>query len=157
MESKALEPIRTLLDQASQTVMGRSCTPESEEAIVDFEKKHNVTLPESYRDLLLYYGACHFGNPALYSVQELDWAYPAFVEAYHEYKREYDLSEDLNPFPIGGFGEGSIAVLERNSGKVLMLIHDYAGDQPFQEVAPHFNGLMEMLAESAIWVQEQMK
>ncbi|MCV9951672.1 hypothetical protein [Paenibacillus sp. BT-177] len=34
---------------------------------------------------MLYYGACHFGDPALYSVQELDWAYPAFVEAYHEY------------------------------------------------------------------------
>lgn len=90
-------------------------------------------------------------------VQELDWAYPAFVEACHEYKKEYDLPEDLNPLPIGGFGEGSIAVLEQNSGKVLMLIHDYAGDYPFQEVAPHFNGLMEMLAGSAIWVQEQMK
>ncbi|PAD29263.1 SMI1/KNR4 family protein [Paenibacillus sp. 7523-1] len=157
MESNALEPIRTLLDQAYQTVMGKSCTPELEQAIADFEKKHNVHLPEAYRELLLYYGACNFGDPALYSVQELDWAYPAFVEAYQEYKREYDLSEDLIPFPIGGFGEGSIAVLEQNSGKVLMLIHDYAGDHPFQEVAPHFNGLMEMLAESAIWVQEQMK
>lgn len=157
MESKALEPIRTLLDQAYQTEMGKSCTPESEHSIVDFEQKHNVILPEPYRDLLLYYGACHFGDPALYSLKELNWAYPTFVEAYQEYEREYDLSEDLNPFPIGGFGEGSIAVLERNSGKVLMLIHDYAGDHPFQEVAPHFNGLMEMLADSAIWVQEQMK
>ncbi|MGD0032106.1 SMI1/KNR4 family protein [Paenibacillus illinoisensis] len=157
MESKALEPIRTLLDQAYQTVMGKSCKPELEQAIADFEKKHNVHLPEAYRELLLYYGACNFGDPALYSVQELDWAYPAFVEAYQEYKREYDLSEDLNPFPIGGFGEGSIAILERNSGKILMLIHDYAGDYPFQEVAPNFNGLMEMLAESAIWFQEQMK
>ncbi|GAB1157758.1 hypothetical protein YWY31_37830 [Paenibacillus illinoisensis] len=80
------------------------------------------------------------------------------MEAYHEYNREYDLpEEDLNPFLIGSFGERSIAVLEQNSGKVLMLIHNYAGDHPFQEVAPHFNGLMEVLAESAIWVQEQMK
>ncbi|MGF9697284.1 SMI1/KNR4 family protein [Paenibacillus sp. MABNR03] len=50
-----------------------------------------------HRALLLKYGACNFGDPALYSVKELDWAYPAFVEAYREYKKEYDRSDDLNP------------------------------------------------------------
>ncbi|MFS0870942.1 SMI1/KNR4 family protein [Paenibacillus xylanilyticus] len=156
MELKGLEQVRDLLDQAYQTNMGRSCIPESEQAIADFEQKYDVRLPAQYRDLLLEYGACNFGGPALYSVKELDWAYPAFVEAYREYEKEYDLPENLNPFPIGGFGEGSIAFLERNSGKVLMLIHDYSGEIPLQEVAKHFNGLMEILAESAIWVQEQM-
>ncbi|WP_434756685.1 hypothetical protein [Paenibacillus amylolyticus] len=63
----------------------------------------------------------------------------------------------LQLFPIGGFGEGSIAVLDETSGKVMILIHDDASDLPLRELEPDFYALMMLLAESAIWVEEQMK
>ncbi len=88
-------------------------------------------------------------------MKELDGAYPEFLEVYREVEKQYELPADLQPFPIGGFGEGSMAVLDQTSGKVLMLIHD-AGELPLREIAVDFNELMTLLAESAIWVQEQM-
>ncbi|MCP1182303.1 SMI1/KNR4 family protein [Paenibacillus sp. 1781tsa1] len=150
-----LEPIRDLLVKAYNTTMGEGCTPEPQQSIENFEQKYNVQLPVAYRALLLEFGACNFGDPALYSAKELDWAYPEFLEVYREVKKEYQLSDDLNPFPIGGFGEGSMAILDQTSGKILMLIHD-AGDTPIREIAVDFNDLMTQLTESAIWVQEQM-
>lgn len=155
MTSIELEPIRDLLVKAYDTTMGEGCTPERQESIEDFEQKHNVRLPGAYRALLLEFGACNFGDPALYSVKELSWAYPDFLEVYREYEKEYELPADLQPFPIGGFGEGSTAILDQSSGKIMMLIHD-AGETPLREIAVDFNELMTMLAESAIWVQEQM-
>lgn len=155
MKSMELEPIRDLLVKAYNTTMGEGCTPETQQGIENFEQKYNVQLPAAYRALLLEFGACNFGDPALYSAKELDWAYPEFLEIYREVKKEYKLSDDLNPFPIGGFGEGSMAMLDQTSGKILMLIHD-AGDTPIREIAVDFNDLMTMLTESAIWVQEQM-
>ncbi|KOY13112.1 SMI1/KNR4 family protein [Paenibacillus xylanivorans] len=156
MKLTELEPIRDLLVEAYHTTMGEGCTPETQQSIEDFEQKLNVKLPVAYRKLLLEFGACNFGDPALYSVKELNWAYPEFLDVYREYEKEYELPPELQPFPIGLFGEGSIAVLDQTSGKVLMLIHD-AGEQPLREIAVDFIELMTMLAESAIWVQEQMK
>ncbi|KAA8747685.1 SMI1/KNR4 family protein [Paenibacillus sp. UASWS1643] len=155
MKSMELEPIRDLLVKAYDTTMGEGCTPETQQSIEDFEQKYNVQLPAAYRALLLEFGACNFGDPALYSAKELDWAYPEFLEVYREVKKEYQLSDDLNLFPIGGFGEGSMAMLDQTSGKILMLIHD-AGDTPIREIAVDFIDLMTQLTESAIWVQEQM-
>ncbi|MGC5775800.1 SMI1/KNR4 family protein [Paenibacillus pabuli] len=156
MKLTELEPIRDLLVEAYNTTMGEGCTLETQQSIEDFEQKYNVKLPAAYRELLLEFGSCNFGDPALYSVKELNWAYPEFQDVYREVEKEYELSADLEPFPIGGFGEGSIAILDQTSGKVLMLIHD-AGEWPLREIAVDFNELMTMLAESAIWVQEQMK
>ncbi len=155
VKSMELEPIRNLLVKAYDTTMGEGCTPETQQGIEEFEQKHNVKLPAAYRALLLEFGACNFGDPALYAVKELNWAYPEFLEVYREVEKEYELSADLQPFPIGGFGEGSMAILDQSSGKIMMLIHD-AGETPLKEIAVDFNELMTMLAESAIWVQEQM-
>jgi hypothetical protein len=42
----------------------------------------------------------------------LDW---------HEYQENYsDIPTDIAPFPIGGFGEGNTAVLDRTTGRVLL-------------------------------------
>ncbi len=90
-------------------------------------------------------------------LKSLDWAYPEFMDAYREYEQEYDMQGGLQLFPIGGFGEGSIAVLDETSGKVMILIHDDASDLPLRELEPDFYALMMLLAESAIWVEEQMK
>jgi hypothetical protein len=57
---------------------------------------------------------------------------------------------DLAPFPIGGFGEGSTAILDQGSGKVFMLIHDCAEDPPLEDIAENFEALLEMLAKAAI-------
>lgn len=150
------EPIRDLLKKAYGTTMGKECKPDTEQDIRAFEQKHNVNIPTAYHALLLEFGACNFGDPALYSVKELNWAYPEFLDVYREYKLEYDLPAELEPFPIGGFGEGSIAILDQTSGKVMMLVHD-AYELPLEDVAVDFNELMTMLAEAAIWVEEQMK
>ncbi|KAA8783016.1 hypothetical protein ABIE27_003070 [Paenibacillus sp. 4624] len=157
MKASELEPIRELLVQAYGTTMGQGSKPETEQDIESFEQKYQVKLPAVYRALLLEFGACNFGDPALFSAKELDWAYPEFLDAYREYEKEYDLPSGLKLFPIGGFGEGSIAVLDETSGKVLMLIHDDASDLPLREIEPDFYRLMMLLAESAIWVEKQMK
>ena len=78
MESIELKPIRDLLVKAYNTTMGEGCTPETQRSIEDFEQKHNVKLPTAYRALLLEFGACNFGDPALYSVKELSWAVSRF-------------------------------------------------------------------------------
>ncbi|WP_145332956.1 SMI1/KNR4 family protein [Paenibacillus xylanexedens] len=157
MRSVELDPIRELLVQAYGTTMGSGSKPETEQDIENFEQKYQVKLPAAYRALLLEFGACNFGDPALYSVKELDWAYPEFLDAYREYEQEYDLPGGLQLFPIGGFGEGSIAVLDETSGKVMMLIHDSGEDVPLVEIESDFCAIMTMHAESAIWVEEQMK
>ncbi|MBY0204741.1 SMI1/KNR4 family protein [Paenibacillus cucumis (ex Kampfer et al. 2016)] len=157
MKFVELDPIRDLLVQAYGTSMGSGSKPETEQDIENFEQKYQVKLPAAYRALLLELGACNFGDPALYSVKELDWAYPEFLDAYREYEKEYDLPGGLKLFPIGGFGEGSIAVLDESSGKVLMLVHDCGDDIPLVEIESDFCALMTMHAESAIWVEEQMK
>ena len=157
MRSVELDPIRELLVQAYGTTMGQGNKPYTEQDIENFEQKYQVKLPSAYRALLLEFGACNFGDPALYSVKELDWAYPEFLDAYREYEKEYDLPGGLKLFPIGGFGEGSIAVLDEISGKVMMLIHDSGEDVPLVEIESDFCALMTMHAESAIWVEEQMK
>lgn len=157
MRSVELEPIRELLVQAYGTTMGQGNKPDTEQDIENFEQKYQVKLPAAYRALLLEFGACNFGDPALYSVKELDWAYPEFLDAYREYEKEYDLPDGLKLFPIGGFGEGSMAVLDESSGKVLMLVHDSGDDVPLVEIESDFCALMTMHAESAIWVEEQMK
>lgn len=88
MASIELQSIRDLLVKAYDTTMGEGCAPETQQSIEDFEQKHNVRLPAAYRALLLEFGACNFGDPALYSVKELSWAYPDFLEVYREYEKE---------------------------------------------------------------------
>lgn len=71
-----------------------------------------MKIPEPYREFLSLYGACHFVDPALYGIKELDWAYPQFKVILTAYRQEYTLPFELDPFPIGGFGEGSMAILD---------------------------------------------
>jgi len=109
-------------------------------------------LPVDYRWLLTTFGAFNFGEePFLHTLEELDGEYPTFVEAYKEYQEGYpDLPKELDPFPIGGFGEGSIAILDQTTGKVMMLIHDCAEDVPLEDVADSFKSLVQESAENLL-------
>ncbi|WP_434756686.1 SMI1/KNR4 family protein [Paenibacillus amylolyticus] len=71
MKSTELEPIRDLLVQAYGTTMGSGSKPETVQDIESFEQKYQVKLPAVYRALLLEFGACNFGDPALFSAKEL--------------------------------------------------------------------------------------
>ncbi|MDR1660960.1 MAG: SMI1/KNR4 family protein [Azoarcus sp.] len=147
-----MNKIFDLLKRAYATDLAADVRPETEEAACAFEEKHGVTLPADYRLLLTTFGAFNFGNdPWLYSLEDLEWAHPSFVETYKEYREGYpDLPDDLDPFPIGGFGEGSIAVLDRATGKIFMLIHDCAEDVPLEDVADSFEGFIRRQAENLL-------
>ncbi|MEC0090805.1 SMI1/KNR4 family protein [Paenibacillus macquariensis] len=118
-------------------------TPESEEDILAFEEKYYCRLPSSYRWLLLHFGSCHFLDPWIDSIRELDWSYPTFVEDYKEYEREYKLAP-RSLFPIGGVGDGSTVVEDLETGQVFILLHDCMEDDPFEKVADRFD---EMILE----------
>ncbi|WP_340004332.1 hypothetical protein MHH52_21295 [Paenibacillus sp. FSL K6-0276] len=67
---------------------------------------------------------------------------------------EYEIPDDLDPFPIGFFGEDSIAILDRKSGKILMLMHDCGEDNPLKDVSENLMELMKSHANSIIEFME---
>ena len=147
-----MQEIHGLLKKAYATELAADCCPEKETDICGFEERHQVKLPADYRWLLLNFGAFQFGEePFLYALSDLGYEYPMFLETYSDYQENYpDLPSDLEPFPIGVFGEGSIAFLNRKDGKVFMLIHDCNDDVPLQEIAPSFFELVKTRAEGIV-------
>jgi hypothetical protein len=150
-----MKEIRDLLKKAYSTTLAKDVCRETEADLRDFEETHGIALPTDYRWLLLEFGAFKFWEePFLYSLKELAEEYPAFMRNWQEYQ-EGERGEDLDPFPIGGFGEGSVAVLDRNSGKILMLIHDCADDAPLEDVAGSLKEMVEKRAKDVIsWSKE---
>jgi hypothetical protein len=155
-----MNEIFDLLKKAYATKLALDAYPETETDIADFEKKYDVKLPADYRWLLMNFGAFQFGeDPFIYTLEDLETQYPAFVEDYKEYQEGYpDLPKDIDPFPVGGFGEGSIAILDRSTEKILMLIHDCADDIPLEDVAISFKELIKQRAENILsWYEERGK
>jgi hypothetical protein len=151
-KKNSMHEIYDLLKKAYATELAKDVCLETEDAINAFERKYEVTLPTDYKWLLLKFGAFNFGeDPYLYTLEDLYWAYPNFLEAYYEYQEGYpDMPKDIEPFPIGGFGEGSIAILDNLTGKVQMLIHDCADDIPLEDVADSFKVLLQQHAENIV-------
>lgn len=140
-----------LLKKAYSSELALECSKETEDSVAAFEKKNNTKIPDDYRTLLIEYGALNFSEePHMYSLEDLEWAYPSFIESYQEYLGEYKMPEELNPFPIGSFGDGSIAILDRDTGKVFMLIHDCYEDVPIEDVADSFTSLVHRQAQSVV-------
>jgi len=71
----------------------------------------------------------------------LDWAYPSFVENYKAYEKAYELAP-RRLFPVGGMGDGSTVVEDLETGQLLILLHDCAEDDPFEELADSFDELI---------------
>ena len=78
--------------------------PEPEDAVKRFESRY-TPIPAEYRWLLLNFGGCYLAEPWIFTLKELEEAYPIFQEAYEDYMSEYDHGPT---FPIGGLGDGSI-------------------------------------------------
>ncbi len=148
-----LSDIKGLLQQAYATTLADQCQPENTQTLSGFEKKFNIKIPTDYRWLLEEFGACYFEDPWLYTIRDLDGEYPQFLHIYAKYQEGYTMPGNIDPFPIGGFGEGSLAFIDQVSGKIFMLIHDCFEDVPIEEIAGSFTELMERKARIAIEIE----
>lgn len=105
--------------------------PEPEDAVKRFESRY-TPIPAEYRWLLLNFGGCYLAEPWIFTLKELEEAYPIFQEAYEDYMSEYDHGPT---FPIGGLGDGSIVFIDLESGRVRGYNCDYAD---LEEIAENF-------------------
>ncbi|WP_342513839.1 SMI1/KNR4 family protein [Sporosarcina sp. FSL K6-1522] len=138
-----LEEIKDSLEKVYASSLAE-IEPELEEDLFIFEKQHQIAIPSEYRKLLKEYGAFNFGQePFIYTLKELSKEYPNFLDTYKEYQEGYDMPENLCPFPIGFFGEGSVAIIDRYTEKVFILLHDAYEDVPLEEIAVDFVSLLK--------------
>ena len=117
--------------------------PEPEDAVKRFESRH-TPIPAEYRWLLLNFGGRYLAEPWIFTLKELEEAYPIFQEAYEDYMSKYDHSP---AFPIGGLGDGSIVFIDLESGRVRGYNCDYAD---LEEIANNFSSLLLSLVEQAL-------
>ena len=83
-------------------------------------------------------------EPWIFTLKELEEAYPIFQEAYEDYMSKYDHSP---AFPIGGLGDGSIVFIDLESGRVRGYNCDYAD---LEEISENFSSLLLGLVEQAL-------
>ena len=114
-----------------------------ENAVKRFENKY-TPIPAEYHWLLLNFGGCYLAEPWIFTLKELEEAYPIFQEAYEDYMSEYDHGPT---FPIGGLGDGSIVFIDLESGRVRGYNCDYAD---LEEIAENFSSLLLGLVEQAL-------
>ena len=117
--------------------------PEPEDAVKRFESRY-TPIPAEYRWLLLNFGGCYLAEPWIFTLKELEEAYPIFQEAYEDYMSEYDHGPT---FPIGGLGDGSIVFIDLESGRVRGYNCDYAD---LEEIDENFSSLLLDLVEQAL-------
>ena len=108
-----------------------------------FESRY-TPIPAEYRWLLLNFGGCYLAEPWIFTLKELEKAYPIFQEAYEDYMSEYDHGP---AFPIGGLGDGSIVFIDLESGRVRGYNCDYAD---LEEIDENFSSLLLGLVEQAL-------
>ena len=160
-----MEKIFQLLETAWPAVKATGLTgcvtaPETEDNLLLFEDKYATHIPKDYRQLLSHFGACHFADPQIYTLNDLDRYYPLFFQQWEEYKKEYPSLNNIDPFPVGSFGDGSVAFLDRNSLKIYILIHDFGifsddvGDFPCELCFENFGELVEMQVEIILYLQQ---
>ena len=113
------------------------------DAVKRFESRY-TPIPAEYRWLLLNFGGCYLAEPWIFTLKELEEAYPIFQEAYEDYMSEYDHGPT---FPIGGLGDGSIVFIDLESGRVRGYNCDYAD---LEEIAENFSSLLLDLVEQAL-------
>ena len=90
------------------------------------------------------FGGCYLAEPWIFTLKELEEAYPIFQEAYEDYMSEYDHGPT---FPIGGLGDGSIVFIDLESGRVRGYNCDYTD---LEEIAENFSSLLLDLVEQAL-------
>ena len=140
----ALEKNRSKIQTAYKvSPFTKGTCPEPEDAVKRFESRY-TPIPAEYRWLLLNFGGCYLAEPWIFTLKELEEAYPIFQEAYEDYMSEYDHGPT---FPIGGLGDGSIVFIDLESGRVRGYNCDYAD---LEEIAENFSSLLLGLVEQAL-------
>lgn len=112
-------------------------------AVKRFESRY-APIPAEYRWLLLNFGGCYLAEPWIFTLKELEEAYPTFQDAFVDYMSE---CEHGPVFPIGGLGDGSIVFLDLESGRVQGYNCDYSN---LEEIANSFSSLLLSLVEQAL-------
>ncbi len=121
--------------------------PEPEDALKQFEARY-APIPLEYHWLLLHFGGCYLAEPWIFTLKELEEGYPIFQDAYEEHMSK---CEHGPAFPIGGLGDGSIAFLDLESGRVRGYNCDYADPE---EIAENFFSLLLDLVEQALELEK---
>ena len=94
------------------------------------------------------FGGCYLTEPRIFTLSELEEAYPVFQDAYEEYMSRNGHGP---AFPIGGLGDGSIVFLDLDSRTVQGYNWDYAG---LEEVAESFAELLLGLVEQVLEIEK---
>lgn len=134
----------------------RKYHPESEKDISEFENKFEP-IPSDYRYLLKEFGGCHFVDPWIFTLEELDCEYPAFIANYTD-DEESNISNNT-VFPIGGLGDGSLVCILKETDKIVVLPHDVyvTSVDDLEIIAESFKELVFGLAEQGIELDNQIK
>ena len=144
-----MEEIEELLAETYEAWGQDGVQPESEKELEMFEQRHGISLPQEYRSLLAKFGAFRFAEPELHGLKEQEWAYPAAMELITEYRNQGAIQPATELFPIGGFGDGDLLVLQSN-GAVYRLYHDGYDESPLELIAENFASLLAELSEFAM-------
>ena len=124
--------------------------PEAETALSDFENEYGV-IPSDYRFILRKFGGCHFCDPWIYTLSELA------SEVTRPFEHANVVSSD-NVFPVGGFGDGSIVCIMKETGAVAVLPHDVHVEtvDDLEIIADSFKDLILNLASEWIELDKQV-
>ena len=114
MHDMNLEKYRSKIQTAYKaSPFTKGIFPEPEDAVKRFESRY-APIPAEYRWLLLNFGGCYLAEPWIFTLKELEEAYPTFQDAFGDYMSE---CEHGPVFPIGGLGDGSIVFLDLESAE----------------------------------------
>ena len=99
MHDMNLEKYRSKIQTAYKaSPFTKGIFPEPEDAVKRFESRY-APIPAEYRWLLLNFGGCYLAEPWIFTLKELEEAYPTFQDAFVDYMSE---CEHGPVFPIGG-------------------------------------------------------
>ncbi len=144
-----MEEIEGLLTETYEAWKEDGVQPESEKELLAFEQRHGIRLPAEYRSLLAKFGAFRFTEPELYGLKDQQWAYLPAADLIAEYRKQEAIPPSTELFPIGGFGDGDLLVLEPGGG-VYRLYHDGYEESPLESMAEDLASLLAELAGFAM-------
>ncbi len=151
-----MKEIESLLTKAYKACGDEYFMPETLAGLEAFELRHHIMLPEPYRTLLLQFGPLRFVDPVLYGLKQLEWAYPRGLDLIATYRQQDAGLPDSRLFPIGGFGDGDLLLLEE-AGAVYRLYHDGYDESPLEPVAPDLPSLLADITSWALDVERRLK
>ena len=85
MHDMNLEKYRSKIQTAYKaSPFTKGTCPEPEDAVKRFESRY-TPIPAEYRWLLLNFGGCYLAEPWIFTLKELEEAYPTFQDAFVDY------------------------------------------------------------------------